>query len=234
MKIAVLISGRGTNLQALIDACAVPAFPGEIAVVVSNVPGAAGLERAHTAGLETHTVDHRAHAGRPEFEDALHDVLTRSGAELVCLAGFMRLLTAGFVDRWRDRLINIHPSLLPSYKGLDTHPYHVFRQFPYRGNPAGKIIHMFPLLLFCPVHGHFFGKHRFIRIMDLAEGGKYFQDPGRCRVRVTNGIFLFDQAFNMGLVVPGERCIHRKSSPLTSIPFKFSAQTRKCSRAVER
>ncbi len=113
MKIAVLISGRGTNLQALIDACAAPAFPSEIAVVVSNVPGA--------AGLETRTVDHRAHTGRPEFEDALHGVLIQSGAELVCLAGFMRLLTAGFVDRWRDRLINIHPSLLPSYKGLDTH-----------------------------------------------------------------------------------------------------------------
>ncbi len=121
MKIAVLISGRGTNLQALIDACAVPAFPGEIAVVVSNVSGAAGLDRAHAAGIETRTVDHRAHADRPIFEDALHDVLTQSGAELVCLAGFMRLLTAGFVDRWRDRLINIHPSLLPSYKGLDTH-----------------------------------------------------------------------------------------------------------------
>ncbi len=121
MKIAVLISGRGTNLQALIDACAAPAFPGEIAVVVSNVPAATGLERARAAGIETRTVDHRAHADRPEFEDALHHVLTRSGVELVCLAGFMRLLTAGFVDRWRDRLINIHPSLLPSYKGLDTH-----------------------------------------------------------------------------------------------------------------
>ncbi len=121
MKIAVLISGRGTNLQALIDACAVPAFPGEIAVVVSNVPGAAGLERAHAAGIETRTVDHRAHADRPGFEDALHDVLAQAGAELVCLAGFMRLLTTRFVDRWHDRLINIHPSLLPSYKGLDTH-----------------------------------------------------------------------------------------------------------------
>ncbi len=121
MKIAVLISRRGTNLQALIDACAVPAFPGEIAVVVSNVPGAAGLERAREAGIETRTIDHRAHADRPGFEDALHDVVTESGAELVCLAGFMRILTTRFVDRWHDRLINIHPSLLPSYKGLDTH-----------------------------------------------------------------------------------------------------------------
>lgn len=121
MKIAVLISGRGSNLQSLIDACAAPAFLGDIAIVVSNVPNAAGLERARAAGLDTRTVDHRTHADRPEFEDALHDVLDQSGTELVCLAGFMRLLTAGFVDRWHDRIINIHPSLLPSYKGLDTH-----------------------------------------------------------------------------------------------------------------
>ena len=121
MKIAVLISGRGTNLQALIDACAAPAFPGEIAVVVSNVPDAAGLERASSAGIETRIVDHRDYADRPAFEDALHDVLAHAGAELVCLAGFMRLLASRFVDRWHDRLINIHPSLLPSYKGLDTH-----------------------------------------------------------------------------------------------------------------
>jgi phosphoribosylglycinamide formyltransferase-1 len=121
MKLAVLISGRGTNLQALIDACAVPDYPAEIAVVVSNVPGAAGLDRAAAAGSATRVVDHRDYAGRPAFEDALHAVLAECGAELICLAGFMRLLTAGFVDRWHDRLINIHPSLLPSYKGLDTH-----------------------------------------------------------------------------------------------------------------
>ncbi len=121
MRAAVLISGRGTNLQALIDACAVPGFPAEIVVVASNVPGAAGLDRARAAGLETRIVDHRDHGGREAFEDTLHAVLTGSGAELVCLAGFMRLLTASFVDRWRDRLINVHPSLLPSYKGLGTH-----------------------------------------------------------------------------------------------------------------
>ena len=121
MRIAVLISGRGTNLQALIDACGKHSYSGEIAIVVSNVPDAAGLERARAAGLETCTVDHRIHADRRKFEDALDEVLVHSGAELVCLAGFMRLLTAEFVDRWYDRLINIHPSLLPSYKGLDTH-----------------------------------------------------------------------------------------------------------------
>ena len=121
MRIAVLISGRGTNLQALIDACAESSYSGEIAIVVSNVPDAAGLERARAAGLKTCTVDNRMHDDRRKFEDALDEVLDHSGAELVCLAGFMRLLTAEFVDRWYDRLINIHPSLLPSYKGLDTH-----------------------------------------------------------------------------------------------------------------
>ena len=121
MKVAVLISGRGTNLQALIDACAAPGYPAEIVVVLSNVPNAAGLDRARAAGIETRTVYHREHADRDSFEAALDAVLADRGAELVCLAGFMRLLTAGFVGRWNDRLINIHPSLLPSYKGLDTH-----------------------------------------------------------------------------------------------------------------
>lgn len=121
MRVAVLISGRGTNLQALIDACVAPDFPADIVVVASNVPDAAGLERARAAGIATRTVDHRDFADRQRFEDALHAVLTDSRVELVCLAGFMRILTASFVDRWRDRLINIHPSLLPSYKGLDTH-----------------------------------------------------------------------------------------------------------------
>ena len=121
MRVAVLISGRGTNLQALIDACVTPDFPADIVVVASNVPDAAGLERARAAGIATRTVDHREFADRQRFEDALHAVLTDSRVELVCLAGFMRILTASFVDRWRDRLINIHPSLLPSYKGLDTH-----------------------------------------------------------------------------------------------------------------
>jgi phosphoribosylglycinamide formyltransferase-1 len=121
MKVAVLISGRGSNLQALIDACAAPGYPAEIVVVLSNVPDAGGLDRARAAGIETRTVDHRDHADRDSFEAALDAVLIDRGAELVCLAGFMRLLTAGFVSHWRDRLINIHPSLLPSYKGLDTH-----------------------------------------------------------------------------------------------------------------
>jgi len=121
LKAAVLISGRGTNLQALIDDCARPDAPAEIALVLSNVPAAAGLARAAAAGIATRIVDHKGFASRAAFEDALQRCLDEAGVQLVCLAGFMRLLTASFVERWRDRLINIHPSLLPSYRGLDTH-----------------------------------------------------------------------------------------------------------------
>jgi phosphoribosylglycinamide formyltransferase-1 len=121
LKVAVLISGRGTNLQALIDACADPAFPAEIVRVLSNKERAYGLERAEKAGISAGVIDHRGFDDRPAFEKAIDADLREHGTELICLAGFMRLLTAGFVDAWRDRLINIHPSLLPSFKGLDTH-----------------------------------------------------------------------------------------------------------------
>ncbi len=119
--VAVLVSGRGTNLQALLDAAAAPTYPARIVRVISSRPGVAALDRARAAGVEGVVVHHRAFADRPAFEDALHAALVESGAELVVLAGFMRLLTDGFVGRWRDRLINIHPSLLPAFKGLDTH-----------------------------------------------------------------------------------------------------------------
>ena len=121
VKTAVLISGRGSNLQALIDAASNAEFPAEIVRVISNVPNAGGLDRAEKAGIATATIDHREFDGRVPFEDALHAELTEAGVELICLAGFMRLLTEHFVKRWFDRIINIHPSLLPSYKGLHTH-----------------------------------------------------------------------------------------------------------------
>ncbi len=121
LKIAVLISGRGSNLRALIDACAEPGYPAEIVLVLSNNPDAGGLHHAREAGLTARVVDHRDHADKPAFERAMEAELAQSGAEFVCLAGFMRLLTPEFVERWRDRLINIHPSLLPAFKGLDTH-----------------------------------------------------------------------------------------------------------------
>jgi phosphoribosylglycinamide formyltransferase-1 len=121
MKVGVVISGRGSNLQALIDAARHPDYPAEIVLVVSNVPGAAGLARAEQAGIPVETVDHRGFAGREPFEDALTRTLEQAGVELVCLAGFMRIVTEGFIVRWYDRLVNIHPSLLPAFPGLDTH-----------------------------------------------------------------------------------------------------------------
>ncbi|MSO88898.1 MAG: phosphoribosylglycinamide formyltransferase [Rhodospirillaceae bacterium] len=121
LKVAVLISGRGSNLQALIDACAGSDFPATIVKVISNRPGVEGLNRAQSAAIPTQVVDHRDRPDRAAFDSALHAALAETGAELVCLAGFMRLLTPGFVEVWRDRLINIHPSLLPAFPGLDTH-----------------------------------------------------------------------------------------------------------------
>ncbi len=121
LKLAILISGRGSNLQSLIEACAGEDFPAEIVTVISNVPGVKGLERARAAGLATGVVDHQDFKDRESFEDALNGEITGAGADLVCLAGFMRLLTGAFVRRWPDRLINIHPSLLPAFKGLHVH-----------------------------------------------------------------------------------------------------------------
>lgn len=121
LKIGVLISGRGSNLQALIDACAAPRFPAEIALVIANRADAAGLARAATAKIPAKVVAHGDFAKRDEFDAALDAALTQSGIGLVCLAGFMRILGSTFVRRWRDKLINIHPSLLPAFPGLDTH-----------------------------------------------------------------------------------------------------------------
>lgn len=121
LPLAVLISGRGSNLQALIDACAQPGFPAEIALVISNEPNASGLERARKAGIAAVVIDHRNFPDRTGFDAQLSAEIETVGAELVCLAGFMRILTDRFVTRWRDRLVNIHPALLPAFKGLDTH-----------------------------------------------------------------------------------------------------------------
>lgn len=120
-KLAVLISGRGSNLQSLIDACAAPDFPAEIALVLSNVEGVQGLERARKAKIQTSVISHRDFADRESFEDAIHERILGVRPDLVCLAGFMRILTDGFIKRWHNRLINIHPSLLPAFRGLHTH-----------------------------------------------------------------------------------------------------------------
>jgi phosphoribosylglycinamide formyltransferase 1 len=119
-RIAVLISGRGSNLQALIDAVADGRLDAEIAVVVSNRPDAYGLERARTAGIATVAINHRDYATRELFEDALVRELQTRGVSLVCLAGFMRLLGRTFLDAFPNRILNVHPSLLPSFPGVDA------------------------------------------------------------------------------------------------------------------
>ena len=121
LKAGVLISGRGSNLQALLDACADPAFPAEIALVISNVAGAQGLDHAKAAGVPTLVIDHKGFPDRESFDAKMDEALRAAGVELVCLAGFMRLLSTGFVEGWRGKMINIHPSLLPAFKGLHTH-----------------------------------------------------------------------------------------------------------------
>ena len=120
-RIAVLISGSGSNLQALIDACAEPDYPAEIALVLSNKADAFGLTRATNANLKTHVISHKDFASREGFDAAMDEVLHAHQVELICLAGFMRVLTPGFVAHWQGRMINIHPSLLPNHKGLHTH-----------------------------------------------------------------------------------------------------------------
>lgn len=121
-RVAVLISGRGSNMVALIEAARGKDYPAEIALVLSNRPDAAGLTRAHDAGIATAVVDHRQFGDdRAAFERALDDALQKYRIELICLAGFMRLLTSWFIRRWRGRILNIHPALLPQFKGLHTH-----------------------------------------------------------------------------------------------------------------
>ena len=121
MKLGVLISGRGSNLKSLIDACAAPDFPAEIVCVLSNNPEAGGLIHAQAARIPAHVINHKDFARRETFEASLDEALRAAGVELVCNAGFMRILTASFVDKWHNRQINIHPSLLPAFTGLHVH-----------------------------------------------------------------------------------------------------------------
>jgi len=120
-RAAVLISGRGSNLAALIDGCARPDATAEIALVISNRPDAAGIAFARAAGIAAEIIDHRRFDAREAFERFLSAALEAHEISLVCLAGFMRVLSSWFTERWRDRLLNIHPSLLPAFPGLDTH-----------------------------------------------------------------------------------------------------------------
>ncbi len=121
LPVAVAISGSGSNLQALIDACAEPDFPAKIVLVISNKADAYGLTRAANADIPSVVISHKDYADRESFDDDLHKAILNSGADFVCLAGFMRILTDDFINKWQNKMINIHPSLLPKYKGLHTH-----------------------------------------------------------------------------------------------------------------
>jgi phosphoribosylglycinamide formyltransferase-1 len=120
-RTAILISGRGSNMSALIKAARSPDFSAEIVLVLSDNPAAPGLATAREAGVAAEAIDFRTYAGKQAFEAALEARLLAAGAEIVCLAGFMRVLTASFVGRWKGRILNIHPSLLPDLRGLNTH-----------------------------------------------------------------------------------------------------------------
>ena len=137
LKVGVLISGRGSNLQSLIAACATPGFPARIVCVVSNKEDAKGLDYAREASIPTIVISHKKYIDRQSFEAAINEFLQENDVELVCLAGFMRLLTAWFTERWRDRLVNIHPSLLPAFPGVDTHQ----KVLDYDAKVTGVTIH---------------------------------------------------------------------------------------------
>jgi len=120
-RVAILISGRGSNMMALVEAARAPGYPAEIVSIISSRPDAAGLAWARAQGLPAAALDHKAYATREAFDDAVHAALIEARADLIALAGFMRIQSAGFVRRWRGRQLNIHPSLLPLFKGLHPH-----------------------------------------------------------------------------------------------------------------
>lgn len=121
IKTAILISGGGSNMEALIRASQTHDYPAQIDLVICNRPNAGGIARAQSFGVKVCVVDHKGYESRETFEMAMHEILTDHEIELVCNAGFMRILTPWFVSRWDGNLLNIHPSLLPKYKGLHTH-----------------------------------------------------------------------------------------------------------------
>lgn len=120
-RVAILISGRGSNMRALIEAARNPHYPAEITCVLSNRPDAAGLDFAKAANIATEVVDHRQFSSRQDFDAALHQTLVRYNVDIICCAGFMRVMTPAILDHWRGQMLNIHPSLLPAYKGTHTH-----------------------------------------------------------------------------------------------------------------
>jgi phosphoribosylglycinamide formyltransferase-1 len=138
LNLAILISGRGSNMEALLKAAAAPDYPAKPVLVLSNRPDALGLETALEAGVPALAIDHKTYGkDREAFERAMDETLTEAGVEIIALAGFMRVLTPWFVNKWQGRMINIHPSLLPKYKGLDTHQ----RAIDAGDTEAGATVH---------------------------------------------------------------------------------------------
>jgi phosphoribosylglycinamide formyltransferase 1 len=211
LRLGILISGRGSNMQALIEACGDQAYPAEIVVVISNVPGAPGLARATATGITTLVIDHRAYADRSAFEDALHAALLARRVDLVCLAGFMRLLTDAFVGRWHDRLINIHPSLLPAFRGLRVHE----RVIAYGARFSGCTVHFVrpsmddgPIIIqaVVPVHPDDDAEHLAARV--LIEEHRIYPlavrliAEGRARVIAERVVITDARAPSLGLLNP--------------------------------
>ena len=142
VRTAVLISGGGSNLQALIDTCQASDFPAEITLVISNVPDVHGLTRASNAGIPSLVINHKNFTSREAFDAALQSELEKNNIELVCLAGFMRILTPDFVDKWRGRILNTHPALLPKHGGKGMHGMHVHKAVLAAGDTtSGASIH---------------------------------------------------------------------------------------------
>ena len=138
LNLAILISGRGSNMEALLKAAAAPDYPAKPVLVLANRPDAKGLETAMDAGIPALAIDHKIYGkDREAFERAMDEALTEAGTEIIALAGFMRVLTPWFVEKWQGRMINIHPSLLPKYKGLDTHQ----RAIDAGDTEAGATVH---------------------------------------------------------------------------------------------
>lgn len=127
LGLAVFISGSGSNLQALIDACKSPEYPAQIKLVISNRPDAYGLERAKNEAIKAICIDHKKYKTRAEFENALSEELSKHKIDLICLAGFMRILTADFINKWPNKIINTHPALLPKFGGEGMYGEHVHR-----------------------------------------------------------------------------------------------------------
>lgn len=143
LNLAVLISGIGSNLQALIDACADDNFPAKISVVLSNRPDAYGLQRAAAAGIPTEIIDHKKHDSREAFDQAMLEALSTYDIDLICLAGFMRILTPVFINEWAGKILNTHPALLPKHGGEGMYGAHVHRAVLAAGdNESGVSIHI--------------------------------------------------------------------------------------------